>query len=134
MKYKKIRLATGKEINPLEKILTEEKLVTHAIHFDVNKSTIKEESMGFITQLAQFLKANPTVVLEIDGHTDSDGDATANMTLSQARADEVRNQLKALGIEGHRLVARGFGAIKPIKPNTTPEGKAENRRVEFIKL
>jgi len=134
VKYKNFRLATGKEINPFRKILSGEKLVTHAINFDVSKSTIKPESMGFISQLAQFLKENPSVQLEIDGHTDSDGDSIANMNLSIARANEVRWMLITDGVDGGRLIAKGFGATKPIQPNTTAEGKAENRRVEFMKL
>ncbi len=131
---KNVRLATGRENTGFNKIITDNKFVTHAINFDVNKSTIQPRSMGFITQLAQFLKSNPTIKLEIDGHTDSDGDADANLKLSQARADEVKKQLAAMGIDAARLTAKGLGPTKPIKPNTTPENKAENRRVEFIKL
>jgi len=115
------------------KILTDNKFVTHAIHFDVKKSTIRPESIEFIKQLAAWLKTNPSIKLEIDGHTDSDGEATANLKLSQARADEVKKQLVAQGIATNRLTTQGFGATKPIAPNTTPEGKANNRRVEFIK-
>ncbi len=120
--------------NELNKLLTENKFVTHAINFDVNQSTIKPEGMEFISDLAAFLKANFTVRLEIDGHTDSDGDPVANVKLSQARADEVKKQLANMGINENRLTTKGFGASVPLKPNTTPENKAENRRVEFIKL
>ncbi len=120
--------------NPLNKIITEKRFVTHAINFDVNKSEIKPESMGFVGQLATFLKTNPTIRLEIDGHTDNDGDDEKNLKLSKDRAEEVKKQLMLLGISGSRLIARGYGATKPLKPNTTPEGKAENRRVEFVKL
>ena len=134
LKIKNFRVATSDSTFNINKILTDKKFVTHAINFDVSKSTIKQESMGFIAQLAQFLKKNPTIKLEIDGHTDSDGDAAANMALSQARADEVKKKLVLLGIAEKRLTAKGFGATKPIKPNNTAENKAENRRVEFIKL
>ena len=133
-KVKNIRLATGKLTNVFENLLTENKFTTHAINFDVNKSIIKPESMGFITQLAQFMKANPAIKLEIDGHTDNDGDAAANVQLSQQRADEVKKQLLAAGVSGGRLTTRGLGATKPLQPNTTPEAKANNRRVEFIKF
>ncbi len=129
-----MRVATGNEFRTFDKILIEKKFVTHAINFDVNKSTIKPQSIEFITQLAQFLKANPSVKLEIDGQTDSDGDAAANLKLSQERANEVKKQLVIAGIIGNRLTTRGFGASKPIKPNTTEKGKADNRRVEFIKI
>ena len=134
VRYKGFRITTGKDNNTFSRILTEKKFVTHAINFDVNKSTIKPESMSFIMQLAQFLKANPTVKLEIDGHTDSDGEPSANIKLSQERADEVKKQLVSAGINDNRLTTKGFGASKPLQPNTTPEGKANNRRVEFIKL
>ncbi len=134
VRYRNFRLATGREINPLSKILTGKKLVTHAINFDVNKSTIKPESMDFISQIARFLKENSAVVLEIDGHTDNDGDSTTNVDLSKARANEVRWKLITQGINGDRIIAKGFGATQPIKPNTTKENKAENRRVEFVKL
>ncbi len=132
--YKHFRITTGMEANSFTKLLTEKKFVTHAINFDVNKSTIKSESMDFIRQLAQFLKANPSIRLEIDGHTDNDGDATTNMKLSQKRADEVKKQLVSAGIDTKRLTVKGFGASKLLQPDTSPEAKANNRRVEFIKL
>ncbi len=130
--YKRFRITTGNYNYDFDKILSENKLVTHAITFDVNKSVIGTEGIAFVRQLAQFLKTNPQIRLEIDGHTDSDGDADANMKLSQERADEVKKQLEYAGIDGTRLIPKGFGLTKPIKPNTTPEGKAENRRVEFL--
>ena len=99
----------------------------------MNKSVINAEGVTFIAQLAQFLRANPFLKLEIDGHTDSDGDADANMKLSQERADAVKKQLESVGIDGSRLIPIGFGLTKPKVPNGTTEGKAENRRVEFVK-
>jgi len=134
VRYKHFRITTGKDNNTFTKILTEKKFVTHAINFDVGKSSIKPESMGFIQQVAQFLKANPAVKLEIDGHTDSDGDDGINMQLSFERAYEVKKQLVQMGINEERLTVKGLGASKPLQPNTTPEGKANNRRVEFIKM
>jgi len=74
------------------------------------------------------------VKLEIDGHTDSDGDDGINMQLSFERAYEVKKQLVQMGINEERLTVKGLGASKPLQPNTTPEGKANNRRVEFIKM
>jgi len=119
--------------NDFNAINTERKLVTHAIHFDVDESVIKPESIAFVADLAKWLKEHPEVRLEIDGHTDSDGDATVNMKLSKARADEVRKQLVANGIAETRLTTKGYGATKPLQPNTTEAGKADNRRVEFVK-
>jgi outer membrane protein OmpA-like peptidoglycan-associated protein len=89
--------------------------------------------MGFINQLVKFLQENAAVKLEIDGHTDSDGDEAANLKLSQDRADAVKKQLVVLGIDALRLTCKGFGKTKPVDNNTTPEGKANNRRVEFVK-
>ena len=76
---------------------------------------------------------NPSVRLEIDGHTDSNGTAECNRKLSQARADEVKKELVTLGIDATRLTTKGYGAARPLQPNTTEKGRAENRRVEFIK-
>ena len=115
------------------KLLTDKKFVTHAILFDVNSATIKRESMSFIADLARWLKENPTIKLEIDGHTDNDGAPEANMLLSRHRAEEIKARLTAAGINKARLTTKGFGSSTPFFPNTTPEGKANNRRVEFIK-
>ena len=82
----------------------------------------------------QLLKSNPELKFEIGGHTDSDGDAARNLTLSQARADAVKQLLAAQGIEASRLTTKGYGATKPMDSNATPEGKANNRRVEFTKI
>jgi len=131
--YTNFRIATDTEAANFNRLLSEHTFTTHAILFDVNKANVKAESAGFIKQLAEWLKANPTVNLEIDGHTDNDGDATANMKLSQTRSDEVKKQLVSLGIESTRLTTKGYGAMKPVRPNATPGEKAENRRVEFIK-
>ena len=131
--FTNVRIASGGNMNMLNKILTDGKFITHAIIFDVNKSVIKPESMGFLNSLARFLKENSSIKLEIDGHTDSDGDDASNQKLSEARAESVRQQLVLMGIDASRLTTRGFGESKPIGDNTSPEGKANNRRVEFVK-
>jgi len=134
IKIKNFRITTGREVNMFNKIITDKKVVTNAIHFDVGKWEIRTESGVVIMQLAQFLKTNASVKLEIGGHTDNDGDAAANIRLSQARADEVKKQLVALGISTARLTTKGYGTTKPIAENATWQGKAKNRRVEFVKL
>ncbi len=126
-------LITGGTCYPFNSLLTSSKFTTHAILFDYNRSTIRPESIDFIKQLANWLKENPTIKLEIDGNTDNDGEPAANLKLSQARADEVKKQLVSNGIDASRLTTKGFGASKPIQSNDTQDGKANNRRVEFIK-
>jgi outer membrane protein OmpA-like peptidoglycan-associated protein len=128
-----IRAASGGNMNMIGKKFTATKIVTHGITFDVDKSDIKPESMGTLNMIAGILKSNPGLKFEIDGHTDNTGDATHNMTLSQQRADAVKTQLVSMGIDASRLTTKGFGDTKPISDNGTPEGRANNRRVEFIK-
>ena len=114
-------------------LLTEKKLITHAIIFDKNKAVIKPASLPFTNQLVAFLKSNAAIRLYIDGHTDSDGTADANVKLSQSRAEAIKKKLTSLGIDPGRLQTRGLGATQPVETNATPEGMAQNRRVEFVK-
>lgn len=117
------------------KLITEGKLVTRGILFDVNSDKIKPESYGTLKEIAKVLNENPTVKVKIIGHTDSDGKADANLELSKRRAASVKNSLsKEFGVTADRMETDGKGAGEPSNPNTTPEGKAQNRRVEFIKL
>ena len=127
------RVARGAGMNMLGQKFTDTKIVTHSINFDVNKAVIKPESMGALNGIVRIMKDNPEIKFEVGGHTDSDGDDAANKTLSQARADAVRTQLISMGIDGARLTAQGYGESKPIADNKTIEGKANNRRVEFVK-
>lgn len=110
------------------------KYVTHGINFDTDSDILKPESAAVIKQVAAGLNKNPNLKLEIDGYTDSVGDAKHNLDLSKRRAQAVMSVLVSqFGIDAGRLSANGFGAAKPIGSNDTPDGRAANRRVEFIK-
>jgi OmpA-OmpF porin, OOP family len=117
------------------KLLTEGKLVTYGIYFDVNKDVVKPESYGTLKDIAQVLNEVPDVKVKIVGHTDSDGADAANLDLSKRRAAAVKAELaKSFGVNADRLVTDGMGEKQPVAPNDTPVNKAMNRRVEFIKL
>ncbi|HEX5151280.1 MAG TPA: OmpA family protein [Parafilimonas sp.] len=131
---KNIKVASGGNMNMLGKKFTASKIVTHGINFDIDKATIKPESMGTLNMIVQVMKDNPDVKFEIDGHTDNSGNAAHNLTLSQQRADAVKTQLVGMGVDASRLTAKGFGDTRPVSDNNTPEGKANNRRVEFVKM
>jgi outer membrane protein OmpA-like peptidoglycan-associated protein len=129
---KNIRIAKG-AVPLYDKILTDGKFVTTGIKFDVNKASIKAESMGTINYVLKMMQDNPTLKFSVEGHTDSDGDDVSNLKLSEARAKAVMDKLIELGIARDRLTSKGHGESKPMAGNDTPEGKAQNRRVEFVK-
>lgn len=117
------------------KLLTEGKIVSHGIYFDVNSDKIKPESAGTLKAISDILKENPTVKIRIVGHTDNDGKPENNWTLSKKRADSVKNALvKDYSIEAGRIETDGKGQTEPIEPNTSAQAKANNRRVEIIKI
>lgn len=117
------------------KILTEGKLVSYGIYFDVNKDIVKPESYGTLKEIASVLTENPDLKIKIVGHTDSDGADAANLDLSKRRGASVKDELvKTFGIDASRLSSDGMGESQPVAPNDTPSNKALNRRVEFIKL
>lgn len=132
--FKNVRVAAGGNMNMIGKEFTASKIVTHGINFDVDKATIRPESMGTLNMIIQVMTSNPSIKFEVDGHTDNSGASAHNMTLSQQRADAVKQQLVKMGIDQSRLTTKGFGDTKPISDNNTPDGKANNRRVEFVKM
>ena len=90
--------------------------------------------MGIINEIVKLMKQHPEIKFSVEGHTDSDGDTQFNQNLSEHRADSVMNELIEQGIDGERMVSKGFGEDIPVVDNGTPEGKANNRRVEFVKM
>lgn len=117
------------------KLLTQGKLVSYGIYFDVTKDIVKPESYPSIKEIASILKENPDVKIKIVGHTDSDGDNKSNLDLSKRRSASVKNALvNEFNIEASRIVTDGKGANEPVAPNDNSTNKALNRRVEFIKL
>ncbi len=129
-----IRIAVGAP-DMRSKLITEGKLVTRGILFDVNSDKIKPESYGTLKEIANVLSENADVKVRIIGHTDSDGSDESNLDLSKRRAASVKNSLSSeFGIDAARMETDGKGESEPSADNNTPEGKANNRRVEFIKL
>ncbi len=130
---KNIRIAQG-AVPLYDKFLTDGKFVTTGIKFDVNKATIKPESMGTINYVVKMMTDHPELKFSVEGHTDSDGNDDSNQKLSEARAKVVMEKMTELGIQADRLTSKGHGESKPMTGNETPEGKAQNRRVEFVKF
>lgn len=111
------------------------RIVTHGILFDSGSDRIKGESYKTLTDIGTMLAEDAALRVSIEGHTDADGADDANLALSQARAAAVRAYLvEKHGIDGARLQTKGLGEGKPIDTNDTPEGKANNRRVELVRL
>ncbi|GAO44213.1 OmpA family protein [Flavihumibacter petaseus] len=117
------------------KLITEGRMETNGILFDVASDWIKPESAGVLKEIASVLKSNPSLSIRIIGHTDTDGDAAANLELSKKRSAAVKNTLSTdFGIEPNRMQTDGLGETRPVSENKTSEGKAKNRRVEFVRL
>jgi len=129
-----IRYAVG-AADTRSKLITEGKLVTRGILFDTNSDVINPSSYGVLKDIATVLNENPTVKVNVIGHTDSDGDTEANLELSQRRALAVKKILATeFKVDESRMQTEGKGESEPSDSNATPAGKANNRRVEFIKL
>jgi len=101
------------------------------INFDYDKWDIKPQYHGLLDENLQMLKMNPSVKVEIQGHTDSKGSDQYNQKLSEKRAESVKNYFVAGGVAAGRISSRGYGESKPIATNETPEGRAKNRRIEI---
>jgi outer membrane protein OmpA-like peptidoglycan-associated protein len=118
-----------------DQLAADGRVVTHGILFDPDSYTIKATSYKTLKEIGSLLQEEPELRLSIEGHTDSDGADDHNLTLSQNRAGAVRDFLiQEFSIASDRLEAKGWGEQKPISGNDSPEGKANNRRVELVKL
>jgi outer membrane protein OmpA-like peptidoglycan-associated protein/tetratricopeptide (TPR) repeat protein len=102
------------------------------ILYDLNSDMLSSKSKFILREFARFLNANPTITIMIQGHTDSDGEDSKNLDLSERRANGVKNYLLSLGVAKNRLQSKGFGETSPKVENTTPENKAKNRRTDFV--
>lgn len=118
----------AKEIN------TSGHVAVYGIHFDSGKATILPDSDKTLTQIVQLLTDTPDLKLRVEGYTDNVGQAAANQSLSEKRAQAVVAWLTAHGVAASRLAAKGLGVANPVADNATEEGRAKNRRVELVKM
>jgi outer membrane protein OmpA-like peptidoglycan-associated protein len=103
------------------------------VHFRSNSDVIMKKSYVLLDQVANVIKTHPDFGrVEVAGHTDSDGSSRYNLGLSQRRAEAVKTYLIKKGVDGKRLIPKGYGESNPVAPNTTPDGKYQNRRVLFV--
>ena len=122
------------DMSAVEKAIAETgKFVTNNILFETGKATLKPESMEEIQKVADYMKKNPSARFEVQGHTDNQGSDKINDPLSQQRAEAVVKALEGLGCDPFNMRAVGKGSHEPVADNATEDGRAKNRRVEFIK-
>jgi len=114
-------------------IRSNNRIVFRDITFDYDSANLKSESYPTLRKLLMIIQSNSGSRFLIEGHTDSDGDDAANQKLSIDRAESVKTWLVSNGIDSARLATQGFGETKPAESNDTPEGRAQNRRVEVVR-
>lgn len=129
--FKNFRIAKG-AVPLYDRMVSDGKFITYGITFDIGKSTIKPESMGEINRIVKLMSENPELKFSVEGHTDNTGSATNNQSLSEARSQAIVDKLVEMGVDAGRLTAVGKGQNNPIADNSTDEGRAKNRRVEFV--
>lgn len=121
----------GKVIYDVEVIFTPAKVFRlENVYFDFGKATLRPESFTALNELVDLLKAKTSMTIEVGGHTDDVGDDASNITLSQQRADAVRNYLINKGIAANRVTAKGYGETQPVASGTSDEARQQNRRTE----
>ena len=109
-----------------------EKLVLRGVHFDFNKANIRPGDAAVLDEAATTLKANPNITIDVNGYCDAIGGEEYNLRLSDRRSNAVVEYLVQQGVPASRLVPHGFGKTNFVAPNETPEGRAQNRRVELV--
>ncbi len=129
--FANVRIAEG-GVPLYDRLVTDGKFITNDIHFEHNEATLKEESWKIIKNVSEMMMNHESVKLRIEGHTDGDGKADYNLDLSKSRAMAVKDALVKEGVSPEKLTVEGLGESQPIASNDTCEGKAMNRRVEFI--
>jgi outer membrane protein OmpA-like peptidoglycan-associated protein len=117
----------GGKTRPIPRTFTFENLT-----FETNSAKITSESQPNMNDLIEIMNAYPTLQINVQGHTDNTGDATANKKLSLDRANTVRSTLTSAGVAPNRITTQGFGAEKPIATNDTDEGRRKNRRIDVV--
>jgi outer membrane protein OmpA-like peptidoglycan-associated protein len=117
-----------------EALDSEGRIMLYDILFDYDKDTLKQESDKQLQHIVTLLIQNPELKIEIQGHTDNEGEEAYNLTLSDKRANTVLQYLQLFGIKAERLLARGYGESQPVATNDTEEGRTKNRRVELVKM
>lgn len=127
-----VRLAKG-AVPLYDRLASDGKIVTYAITFDTGKATLKPESAVEISRITELMKKDASLKFEVQGHCDATGSDAVNDPLSQKRAEAIVAALVKNGIAADRLTAVGKGSHSPIADNGTEEGRAKNRRVEFVK-
>jgi OOP family OmpA-OmpF porin len=130
---KNIRIAEG-GVKYYDRVMQDGKIIANGIRFDTGKSTLKPESMGVINEIYDLMEKNPDLKFSVEGHTDNVGDDASNLVLSADRAQTVLETLVRMGISEDRLTSKGLGETQPMDDNNLPEGRANNRRVEFVKI
>ena len=115
----------------LQKVKVGEKVILKNIFFELNKATLTAESYEELGRVLKLLETNPTIRIEISGHTDNIGSYDVNQRLSEARAKAVVDYLIGNGVEEGRLEYAGYAFSQPVATNDTDYGRSQNRRVEF---
>src|SRR5258708_4872902 len=127
-------------LNPLDPsddvpvIKVGERIILEGVNFETAKTTLLPGAMKILDQVAASLQGYPNAEVAIHGHTDNVGGAKYNQKLSLERAEAVKAYLVTKGITASRIATKGFGFTKPVADNSSPEGRAKNRRIEFVRL